>query len=299
MVRRSPRRPQHLRLRPRAGARRRRHRGAERGHGPVHVQRAGRGHPRRVRPRAHTRRGLRPRRGGPAGRARAGHGARLPAALRPAGLSARRTADAELGRPQPGHAEHRVRRRRAARRPRRPARGRTSCRRATRPTSSQWKLQIDGDAGRPSCVLVDDKRPGIRIVTSTVTAADGRWHAVQCRRAGTTLAVLVDGIVRGSTTVPAKLSVSNERPLSIGGKGALRRQRPVQRRPRQRLGPDRLIRSGPVPGPFRSGRGEAGGHGGQQVGVRWCRRRAPRRTRRRATLLRAYAILVLIVSGVS
>jgi concanavalin A-like lectin/glucanase superfamily protein len=86
--------------------------------------------------------------------------------------------------------------------------------------SSQWKLQIDGVAGRPSCVLVDDKRPGIRLATSSVTAADGRWHAVQCRRAGTTLAVLVDGVVRGSTTVPAKLTIANGRPLSIGGKGA-------------------------------------------------------------------------------
>ncbi|WP_433373747.1 LamG-like jellyroll fold domain-containing protein [Actinoplanes sp. CA-142083] len=87
-------------------------------------------------------------------------------------------------------------------------------------TSSQWKLQIDGAAGRPSCVLVDDKKPAIRMITSAVSVADGRWHALACRRAGTLLTVLVDGVARGSTAVPAKLSVSNERPLSIGGKGA-------------------------------------------------------------------------------
>jgi hypothetical protein len=87
-------------------------------------------------------------------------------------------------------------------------------------TSSQWKLQIDGAAGRPSCVLVDDRKPTIRMVTSSVTAADGRWHAVACRRTGTTLSVTVDGIERGRTAVPAKLSVTNSRPLSIGGKGA-------------------------------------------------------------------------------
>jgi hypothetical protein len=87
-------------------------------------------------------------------------------------------------------------------------------------TSSQWKLQIDGVAGRPSCVLVDDRRPAIRIATSSVTAADGRWHAVQCRRAGTMLEVLVDGTPRGSTALPARLSVTNGRPMSIGGKGA-------------------------------------------------------------------------------
>ncbi|MFI5894460.1 LamG-like jellyroll fold domain-containing protein [Actinoplanes sp. NPDC051513] len=87
-------------------------------------------------------------------------------------------------------------------------------------TSSQWKLQIDGAAGRPSCVLVDDKKPAIRMITSTVSVVDGRWHALACRRSGTTLTVLVDGAQRGSTAVPAKLSVTNERPLSIGGKGA-------------------------------------------------------------------------------
>ncbi|MGX6606659.1 LamG-like jellyroll fold domain-containing protein [Micromonosporaceae bacterium Da 78-11] len=87
-------------------------------------------------------------------------------------------------------------------------------------TSSQWKLQIDGIGGRPSCVLVDDKRPTIRIVTSPVTVADGRWHAVQCRRAANTLIVYVDGIPRAGVRVPGHLSVSNSRPLSIGAKGA-------------------------------------------------------------------------------
>ena len=87
-------------------------------------------------------------------------------------------------------------------------------------TSSQWKLQIDGLAGRPSCVLVDDRRAAFRMATSAVGVADGRWHAVRCRRAGTTLAVYVDGLLRGSTGVPARLSVANNRPMSIGGKGA-------------------------------------------------------------------------------
>ena len=87
-------------------------------------------------------------------------------------------------------------------------------------TSSQWKLQIDGLAGRPSCVLVDQHKPAIRIATGALSVADGRWHALACRRTGTTLTVFVDGVPRGSTTVPAKLSVSNDRPLSIGGKGA-------------------------------------------------------------------------------
>ena len=87
-------------------------------------------------------------------------------------------------------------------------------------TSSQWKLQIDGADGRPSCVLVDDRKPTIRIVTSGVPVADGRWHAVQCRRSGPTLTVYVDDVGRGMVRVPAKLSVTNSRPLSIGAKGA-------------------------------------------------------------------------------
>jgi len=87
-------------------------------------------------------------------------------------------------------------------------------------TSSQWKLQVDGLAGRPSCVLVDVHKPAIRIATGTVSVADGRWHGLACRRTGTALTVLVDGVPRGSTGVPARLAVANERPLSIGGKGA-------------------------------------------------------------------------------
>lgn len=85
---------------------------------------------------------------------------------------------------------------------------------------SQWKLQIDGAAGRPSCVLVGVNHPGIRVVTSTITAADGRWHTVHCKRIGAAFAVYVDGVMRGRTVVPVSLSISNNRPLSIGGKGA-------------------------------------------------------------------------------
>ncbi|MCO8273493.1 LamG domain-containing protein [Actinoplanes sp. TRM 88003] len=87
-------------------------------------------------------------------------------------------------------------------------------------TSSQWKLQIDGVAGRPSCVLVGDRLRRIRMATSTVSVADGRWHRVRCSRVGSVLAVFVDNTLRGRTIVPASLSVTNNRPMSIGGKGA-------------------------------------------------------------------------------
>ncbi|MFI5935122.1 LamG-like jellyroll fold domain-containing protein [Actinoplanes sp. NPDC051494] len=88
--------------------------------------------------------------------------------------------------------------------------------------SSQWKLQIDGDAGHPSCVLVDDRKPGIEIVRSSVSVADGHWHDIECRRRGSALSVLVDGVDRGTQPIPAQLSVTNDFPLSVGGKGAYR-----------------------------------------------------------------------------
>ncbi|HEY7272537.1 MAG TPA: LamG-like jellyroll fold domain-containing protein [Actinoplanes sp.] len=87
-------------------------------------------------------------------------------------------------------------------------------------TTSQYKLQIDGAAGRPSCVLVDDRKPAIRLVRSSVSVADGAWHAVECRRAGAVFTIVVDRVVRGVLAIPAALSVRNGGPLSVGGKGA-------------------------------------------------------------------------------
>ena len=87
---------------------------------------------------------------------------------------------------------------------------------------SQYKLQIDGRMGRPSCVLVDARNRGIHMARSAISVADGRWHAIQCRRVGTSFTVLIDGAVRGVNQVPTALSVTNRAPLSIGGKGAYR-----------------------------------------------------------------------------
>ena len=86
-------------------------------------------------------------------------------------------------------------------------------------TSSQYKLQIDGTAGRPSCVLVDIRNRTIRLVRSTLSVADGAWHTVQCRRVDSRFGILVDGRMRGIRTIPATLTVANTHPLSIGGKG--------------------------------------------------------------------------------
>jgi hypothetical protein len=87
-------------------------------------------------------------------------------------------------------------------------------------TGGQYKLQIDGSAGKPSCVLVGTGRSRIHIARSTVSVADGEWHQIECRRSGPSLTVLVDGTERGRATIPAALTVANPAPLSIGGKGA-------------------------------------------------------------------------------
>ncbi|MFB9407156.1 laminin G domain-containing protein [Dactylosporangium matsuzakiense] len=86
-------------------------------------------------------------------------------------------------------------------------------------SGSQYKLQVDGEAGRPSCVMSDNVARGIHVARSDVSIADGGWHRLECRRAGATLTLLVDDAVHATTPIPATLSVTNTVPLSVGGKG--------------------------------------------------------------------------------
>jgi len=80
----------------------------------------------------------------------------------------------------------------------------------------QYRLEIDGGSGRPGCT-VTDKQP--YTARSRTSIGDGAWHAVECRRAGAELTILVDGGVARTVAVPATLSVSTARPFSVGGKG--------------------------------------------------------------------------------
>jgi Concanavalin A-like lectin/glucanases superfamily len=83
--------------------------------------------------------------------------------------------------------------------------------------SSQYKLQVDHAAGKPSCVVAG--RATIYRAESAYTVADGRWHTLACLRAGNRLTLYVDGAARATRTVPATLSIANTEPLRIGGKG--------------------------------------------------------------------------------
>ena len=89
-------------------------------------------------------------------------------------------------------------------------------------TSSQYKLQVDGWGGRPSCVVVDNRRPAILVAVSTVSIADGDWHTVECRKVNGLLSIMVDGRLRGARLLPPGLTISNREPLAVGGKGAYR-----------------------------------------------------------------------------
>ena len=90
---------------------------------------------------------------------------------------------------------------------------------ATSP-GGEWKLQVDGYAGRPSCVLVGAGAATRYVALAGGSVADGQWHQLTCRRTGTALSIAVDGTVAGVRSVPAALAVDNAVPLRIGGKGA-------------------------------------------------------------------------------
>jgi hypothetical protein len=82
---------------------------------------------------------------------------------------------------------------------------------------SQWKLQIGATQGRAQCVATGVGSPTVYVARSAGTVADGAWHKVLCQRSGSSLAVYVDGVQRGQTTIPAALAISNGLPLRIGG----------------------------------------------------------------------------------
>jgi hypothetical protein len=81
----------------------------------------------------------------------------------------------------------------------------------------QYKLQVDGISGKPSCGFGDDT---VVLARSRVSVADGNWHSLECRRTGPTLSILVDDVLQTSVPVPATLGVDTTSPLTVGGKGA-------------------------------------------------------------------------------
>jgi Concanavalin A-like lectin/glucanases superfamily len=84
---------------------------------------------------------------------------------------------------------------------------------------SEYKLQVDGDAGKPSCAVVGTASSRIYLARSTQRVDDGTWHTIACDLHAGGLSVIVDGAVRGKVSVPTSITISNGDALRIGGKG--------------------------------------------------------------------------------
>ncbi|MEU4222473.1 LamG domain-containing protein [Actinoplanes sp. NPDC026623] len=83
----------------------------------------------------------------------------------------------------------------------------------------QYKLQVDGVSGKPTCVMSGQTEPTIHVARGARSIADGEWHTLECRRAGASLSIVVDDQEVGTATVPVELAVDTTQPLSLGGKG--------------------------------------------------------------------------------
>jgi hypothetical protein len=83
----------------------------------------------------------------------------------------------------------------------------------------QYKLQVDGLSGKPSCGMSDKAGGKVHVARSRASVADGKWHSLECRRTGPTLAILVDDRLEASVAVPADLSVESAQPFTVGGRG--------------------------------------------------------------------------------
>jgi hypothetical protein len=79
----------------------------------------------------------------------------------------------------------------------------------------EYKLEIV-PGGKVRCSAKDAAR--VRgVVTSTTPVMNGAWHKLACRLTGSTWAVVVDGTVRGSRSVPFG-TIANSKDLAIGSK---------------------------------------------------------------------------------
>jgi len=82
----------------------------------------------------------------------------------------------------------------------------------------QWKLQVDGDEGEPSCVVRGDQSGAEPLVVrSHVSVSDSAWHHVVCHRDADGVSIEVDG--KSEEKAGATGSVSSEWPIRVGAPG--------------------------------------------------------------------------------
>jgi hypothetical protein len=84
-------------------------------------------------------------------------------------------------------------------------------------SGTQFKLQVDGLEGRPSCAVAGAE--GKFLALSPIGIADGKWHDLLCERNNSQLTLYVDGKRAAAVPVPEGLSIVNNAPLRLGGKG--------------------------------------------------------------------------------
>ena len=81
-----------------------------------------------------------------------------------------------------------------------------------------WKIENPG--GHLTCVFRGVKSSGgwnRKEVVSSIPLNDGQYHTITCERVGTTLRLIVDGVL-DDTAGNSTGSISNNQPISIGGK---------------------------------------------------------------------------------
>jgi len=86
-------------------------------------------------------------------------------------------------------------------------------------TGGQWKLQVDKAGGKPSCVI-SGFRNGVEsrvVLKASIGIADNVWHTVVCRRASSTVQILIDGVARGSASMPS-VNLASSAAVTIGAK---------------------------------------------------------------------------------
>ena len=88
-------------------------------------------------------------------------------------------------------------------------------------TGGQWKLQVDHSAGIPSCV-VSGKVPGQTtvkqvVLMASIGVANGQWHQITCRRSAAGVAIIIDGVIRGSAAMPVVL-LDSAADVTVGAK---------------------------------------------------------------------------------
>jgi hypothetical protein len=84
-------------------------------------------------------------------------------------------------------------------------------------SGTQFKLQVDGLEGHPSCAVAGAE--GKFLALSPIGIADGKWHNLLCERNKAQLTLYVDGQRVAGVAVPEELSIVNNAPLRLGGKG--------------------------------------------------------------------------------